>query len=398
MANETEQSLMGFAEAFGIVACAAMVVATIAVVARRVWKLPRLQPWPPAVSVWPGGTVLAMFLAYQVGMLGAITLLDAAGVYRQLCGANFPVLNAPGHDGFGAAGGGLLTHAETLRRSGQNQLRAIWAGFLVAPALVGLTLLLWANVLNRRVNAGEYARTLPCRVRFGVLVGLALLLWVNVLNRQVKSVEYVRTFPSRIRFGVLVGLLLIPASMAVHALAIWSAEQAGIGQDTHPLTVLGPRGDGFGGVAFAVSVIVFVPVIEELLFRGVLLNWAAGEWHRPWIVLVFAGIYASISNFQFNPQFGPMVFVALLGVGLYVVQRFAFLLRPTFPTRTVAAVWSSSALFAAGHSAWPTPIPLFVLALGLGYLTVRTRDITAAVFVHGMFNAVSFVYLLRGTG
>jgi len=364
VANETEQSLMGFAEAFGIVACAAMVVATIAVVARRVWKLPRLQPWPPAVSVWPGGTVLAMFLAYQVGMLGAITLLDAAGVYRQLCGANFPVLNAPGHDGFGAAGGGLLTHAETLRRSGQNQLRAIWAGFLVAPALVGL----------------------------------ALLLWVNVLNRQVKSVEYVRTFPSRIRFGVLVGLLLIPASMAVHALAIWSAEQAGIGQDTHPLTVLGPRGDGFGGVAFAVSVIVFVPVIEELLFRGVLLNWAAGEWHRPWIVLVFAGIYASISNFQFNPQFGPMVFVALLGVGLYVVQRFAFLLRPTFPTRTVAAVWSSSALFAAGHSAWPTPIPLFVLALGLGYLTVRTRDITAAAVVHGMFNAVSFVYLLRGTG
>ena len=37
-----------------------------------------------------------------------------------------------------------------------------------------------------------------------------------------------------------------------------------------------------------------------------------------------------------------------------------------------------------------------VLALGLGYLTARTRDITAAVVVHGMFNAVSFVFLLRG--
>lgn len=364
MANETEQSLIGFAEAFGIVASAAVLAAVLAAVAIRAWNLPRLQPWQPPVSLWPGGTVLAMFLAYQVGMLGAITLLDATGAYRQLCGGDFPAFTAARHDGVGAAGGGLVSHAEGMRRSGQNQLRAIWAGFLVAPALVGLALLLWANVLNQQVSTGEYARQ----------------------------------FPGRVKYAVLVGLLLIPASMAVHALAIWSAEQAGIGQDTHPLTILGPRGDGFGGVVFAVSVIVFVPVIEELLFRGVLLNWAAGDWHRPWVVLMFAGIYASVSNFRFNPQFGPMVFVALLGVGLYVVQRFAFLLKPTFPTRTVAAVWSSSALFAAGHPAWPTPIPLFVLALGLGYLTVRTRDITAAVVVHGLFNAVSFVYLLRGTG
>jgi membrane protease YdiL (CAAX protease family) len=113
--------------------------------------------------------------------------------------------------------------------------------------------------------------------------------------------------------------------------------------------------------------------------------------------MVFAGFLSSLRGTASVPETGPLAFLAFLGVGLYLMQRFAFDLWPCFPTRTAAAVWSSSALFAVAHSGvWPSPIPLFAFALGLGYLTARTRDITTAVVVHGMFNAVSFVYLLRG--
>jgi membrane protease YdiL (CAAX protease family) len=61
------------------------------------------------------------------------------------------------------------------------------------------------------------------------------------------------------------------------------------------------------------------------------------------------------------------------------------------------AVWAGSALFAAFHAqVWPSPVPLFVLALGLGYLYLRTRTLIGPVVVHGLFNAVSAVYLLLG--
>lgn len=352
MANEAETSLAGFVEAFGIVAGAALGVATLAVVVARALKLPLLPKWREPGAVWPGGVVLALFLAYYAAMPMAMLVLDQSGAYQRLYGPDFPPMSAKAED-----------NTDTALRSGHNQLRAIWAGFLVVPLLVGLTVYLRATVLNQPPELKEFAAPLPGRVVFAV--------WT--------------------------GLFLVPVSFGIHALTLWSAEQCGVELDRHPLTMLTPAGDGYGGVVFALSVILVGPVVEELLFRGLIVNWAGGEWHRPWVVMVFAGLLASLRGTRLDPQFGPTVFIALLGVGLYVIQRFAFLVWPRFPTRTVAAVWSSAALFAAAHSAvWPTPIPLFVLALGLGYLTARTRDITAAVVVHGLFNAVSFVYLLRG--
>ena len=44
---------------------------------------------------------------------------------------------------------------------------------------------------------------------------------------------------------------------------------------------------------------------------------------------------------------------------------------------------------------WPSPIPLFVLGIGLGWLAVRTNGVLAPVIVHGLFNAVSVVFVLR---
>ena len=60
-------------------------------------------------------------------------------------------------------------------------------------------------------------------------------------------------------------------------------------------------------------------------------------------------------------------------------------------------VYGSAALFAAVHSAvWPTPIPLFALGLGLGWVAVRTKGLLAPFLVHGLFNTVSVLFVLSG--
>ena len=61
------------------------------------------------------------------------------------------------------------------------------------------------------------------------------------------------------------------------------------------------------------------------------------------------------------------------------------------------AVAADAALFAAMHAqTWPSPVPLFLLALALGWVAVRTRSLVGPVLMHGAFNAVSVVYLLAG--
>jgi membrane protease YdiL (CAAX protease family) len=293
-----------------------------------------------------------------------LAMVDEAGVFQRLYGPDFPKLSAPRPpaEGLAAAGGGVIEYADSSTRIARNQLRAMWAGFLVVPLMVGLVVFLRWRLLEQPVRPAEFAKPLP----------------------------------GRIVLGVWTGLFLVPVCFAVHALSVYVATAAEVGLDRHPLSILRPEGDGFGGVVFGLSVILVVPILEELLFRGLLVNWASAEWHHPWIVMLFAVAFALRST-GFKTEFGPMVFLALLGVGLYLIQRLAVRVRQNFPTRTASAVWASAALFAVAHSGvWPSPVPLFVFGLGLGYLVARCRDITAAVVVHGMFNAVSYVYLLRG--
>jgi hypothetical protein len=69
--------------------------------------------------------------------------------------------------------------------------------------------------------------------------------------------------------------------------------------------------------------------------------------------------------------------------------------RETKAMNQAGAIYATSVLFAAAHTfAWPTPVSLFVLALGLGYLTYRTRSIIGSILLHALFNSISVVILL----
>jgi membrane protease YdiL (CAAX protease family) len=166
---------------------------------------------------------------------------------------------------------------------------------------------------------------------------------------------------------------------------------------SHGLTKFGSR-EWFDPALFLFQACVAAPLVEELLFRGVILAWALGGRKpepapdappetRVWFVAVAAVLFAALAGGK-----GPIAFALVLVVGLAVV-------RWVFPRkrRTAGAVWASAAVFAAVHSpVWPSPIPLFVLGLALGWLAVRTRGVLVPCVVHGFFNAVSAVYVLRG--
>jgi membrane protease YdiL (CAAX protease family) len=62
--------------------------------------------------------------------------------------------------------------------------------------------------------------------------------------------------------------------------------------------------------------------------------------------------------------------------------------------RAVRAIIGTSLLFANFHAnVWPTPIPLFLLALGLGWLAFRTQGVVAPIIMHMLFNAIVFAAL-----
>ena len=124
------------------------------------------------------------------------------------------------------------------------------------------------------------------------------------------------------------------------------------------------------GAAFLASTLFFEPKkhqVEQLL-RGAP---TLGNFVLLGALVVVAG-----------PAFEELIFRGILLPGLK--QRFG-----AWP-----AIIGSSAIFAALHvDAWPAPIPLFVLALFLGYLAHRTGSLVGPVILHATFNGANMIAL-----
>jgi membrane protease YdiL (CAAX protease family) len=205
----------------------------------------------------------------------------------------------------------------------------------------------------------------------------------------------------------LTWLAVTPAVFGINYLASWGYfELTGTKPESHPLQQLAEQSPSLmDAILIAVSALVIAPIWEELMFRGVVQYWLA---QRDWGGHLAMGLSAIIglgTLFSGSPDFddftfkaiaaklSPFLFVIAMVPGyLYLDQVF----RRWIPDRKAfQAIYGTALLFGMVHSpTWPTPIPLFILGLGLGFLAYRTQSLLGPIFVHFLFNAVACLSLV----
>lgn len=359
-----------------IVAGGGAVVATASFLFARRGGKPLFAPVGPPRSYWNGIAVLVSFVIFAMLAHVVQSVLIKINFFEHVYGPKFPPIpleNAPPPEDMAAAAA----------------IRFLWSGTIAFLLQVGLI------VAIVRAQGGPN----PISGR---------MLGMNIAS------------------GYLTWLMITPAAYSVFVLAnlahSWLTNNP---PDKHPLTLLGDLGGDVEWTLFILQTVFMAPVLEELVFRGVLLPWLSRK-HVPEemtpytvlptmrsnVVLFMAFAVAvmlhlddwrrAIADNDFRNALARMLpglfFLAI--VPLYWVLPKMRRLRKHLRVRSeqqVRAILASSALFAAFHATvWPSPIPLFVLAMGLGYLAIRTRSLVGPILVHGMFNAIGALYLVRG--
>jgi membrane protease YdiL (CAAX protease family) len=333
--------------------CVAAVAIPVGLVARALRPpgeplLPRWKPWPVP---WTGFEVTIAFVIVSFLLpVVALQVLTDTGFYLAVYGPDLPARGAKG------------VTDEQLKVA--NTVRAVWANMFALPFQIGM---LWITARTL------YPKWKPAFVGRGSIAG-------------------------KVSLAVLAWLVLTPAVLALNTIVAEVSKQFDVTPEQHVLTVFGQR-PLLDQVVFVLEACVGAPLREEVIFRGVILAWCVGRIRlpgagvspmtgaRPWFVMAAT---VAVTVLAHQGRTAPLVFAGLLVLGLGAVWWFT-----RTGARRARAVYATAALFALGHPDWPSPIPLFALGLGLGWLALRTNGVLVPVIVHGLFNAVSAVFVLR---
>jgi membrane protease YdiL (CAAX protease family) len=131
--------------------------------------------------------------------------------------------------------------------------------------------------------------------------------------------------------------------------------------------------------------VVAAPIVEEFLYRVLCQGWlqAFATRRSDFLQLLLGSTAAAIPDRDDQPAADDS-------------NRAGATASPTRSGEPFA-ILVSSALFASMHiSQGAAPIPLFVLALGLGYLVARTGRVLPCIVVHVLLNACSLAMLWIG--
>ena len=204
-------------------------------------------------------------------------------------------------------------------------------------------------------------------------------------------------------------------------------------------------------VFFGFQVIVMAPLLEEIVFRGILQGWLRRASLLGHMIILGVTLYQAVANMnyrdatntnEFDP--GPLVFALVLDAGyvyaLFRMTRYFDLdqaeleqwqVRPLLGdgrdtlllaeltespvpglsweqarehealrarrwahANGILAIYGSAMLFAIFHSSnWPAPIALFPMGLVSGWLYHRTQSLIGPITFHAFFNFVTLIAL-----
>jgi membrane protease YdiL (CAAX protease family) len=142
-------------------------------------------------------------------------------------------------------------------------------------------------------------------------------------------------------------------------------------------------------IALALVVaIVVAPVFEEIAFRGVL---------QTCLVRLFSWMFEQRAPTPLVPVPSP----TMIGGGETAVLAYESppIIAPPARRQSSAARWGAvfvtAAVFAGVHRVPAFFPPLFVLAVGLGYVYERTGNLWASMTTHALFNSLQIVLFLK---
>ena len=329
--------------------------------------------------------------------------------------------------------GGLVTFpALRRRRSIEPAISSIDSP--LSSADVFLAFFLWFfwqwfvfAVLHRSPGLNWVYGTEPDKTSLGLWVAtvstpfvvISLLLALSGL-RRIRPAEWIG-LPGRRWADVLVGYITW-LGWTPPLLIMYFAISLVIPIEEHPFEKVGRAGvHPVDWVLFFLSAMIMAPVVEELLFRGVVLRWLLGIRAPAHLGIALAAfLIAALPLLEPEPQLtelekallvesgeeppsrwaGPLLVLALCPAYGYVVWRSLRLtqareFRLAAGFNLIASVYGSALLFAAMHSrVWPSPIPLFFLGIGLAWAALRTGGLLAPVFAHALFNGVACIEVL----
>lgn len=211
-------------------------------------------------------------------------------------------------------------------------------------------------ILVSLLNNSGVARNVP-NMKFLTFVVLNLVLYLSTFlltgaflrEHQIGWAEAFGFFFWSSRRAIILALLVVVAVLPIAwGLGEWSARALTLlhmkPQEQQPVQALKASVSWDERIVFGILAILLAPVVEELLFRGIL---------------------------------------------------YPMLKRRGYPR---LALWGTSLLFAVFHSNLPTLIPLTFLAIMLTFLYEETNTLFAPILTHSLFNAANFYWLLRQQG
>jgi membrane protease YdiL (CAAX protease family) len=333
--------------------------------------------------------------------------------------------------GMGAAGGvavlaARLSHPEYFKPllPPQRERAVPWTGIelilivvfcyltlygIVFLGLNGVGFFRWIYGVSATSKDAPLERMYPWA--HAIAMPLELLFMAALLGMRGETAPYqLGLTPSRCAQNVILGylgwLVLTPVVMGLSMLV-----DKAFAPEKHPVyTLLMSKPSRAEWTVIFFLVIVHAPVMEEILFRGLLQRWFMRRSWGPDLALALSFLVALTLRSQdletalrldasgqrwhsLAQALAPAAFVLAMIPGYIYCEVLAWRWLPY--SGAGRAIYATSLLFAACHSAvWPSPIPLFVLGLGLGFLSYRTQSLIPSITMHALFNTVSCIALL----
>jgi membrane protease YdiL (CAAX protease family) len=205
-------------------------------------------------------------------------------------------------------------------------------------------------------------------------------------------------WPRDLTIGYLGWLVATPAVFLIFAALLAVLEACGQHPNLqHPIeTMLRTTADPAVWALAVVSATVAAPVVEELVFRGLLLRWLTDRRAVAdglLVVLLLAIATVGLAGVMNGRESAKPVLALLMpvGPGYLLFERLTARRLPR--PGAARAIYVTALAFALIHD-WPTPVPLFFLGLALGFVGYRTQGLIAPVVLHSLFNAVSVLGIL----